>query len=104
MPAQFRAEKDSINNNRPLNRWDWIRYGPFLAQIVVTRRCNLSCAYCSEYDKTSAPIPFQDLTTRFNKLRELKTWAVCLTGGEPTLHPQLPKLVANLKSLVSDDD
>ncbi len=99
MPAQFRAEKDSVNNNRPLNRWDWIRYGPFLAQIVVTRRCNLSCAYCSEYDKTSAPIPFQDLTTRFNKLRELKTWAVCLTGGEPTLHPQLPKLVANLKSL-----
>ena len=99
MPAQFRAEKDSVVNNNPLNSRDWIRYGPFLAQIVVIRRCNLSCAYCSEYDKTSDPIPYQDLTARFEKLRELKTWAVCLTGGEPTLHPQLPKLVAKLKSL-----
>src|SRR5437870_4646389 len=23
---------------------EWLRFGPFLAQIVVTRRCNLSCA------------------------------------------------------------
>ena len=26
------------------------------------------------------------------KLRALRTWALCLTGGEPTLHPQLPEL------------
>ena len=36
---------------------DWLRYGPFLAQVIVTRRCNLSCGYCTEYDKTSNPFP-----------------------------------------------
>ena len=99
IPTHIRAKKDSAIKSNSLNIWDWLRFGPFLAQIVIIRRCNLSCAYCSEYDKTSDPIPFQELTARFKKLRELKTWAVCLTGGEPTLHPQLPNLVAELKSL-----
>ena len=30
---------------------------PILAQIVPIRRCNLDCAYCNEYDKTSMPVP-----------------------------------------------
>ena len=28
---------------------------PILAQIVPIRRCNLSCTYCNEYDKTRTP-------------------------------------------------
>jgi MoaA/NifB/PqqE/SkfB family radical SAM enzyme len=68
---------------------DWLRYGPFLAQLVVTRRCNLTCGYCFEYDKTSQAIPFDILQQRLEKLRQLRTWAVALMGGEPTLHPDL---------------
>ncbi|MDR3549178.1 MAG: radical SAM protein, partial [Candidatus Pacebacteria bacterium] len=30
---------------------------PVLAQIVPARFCNLSCAYCNEYDKVSDPVP-----------------------------------------------
>src|SRR5262245_25998966 len=30
---------------------------PILAQIIPVRRCNLSCVYCNEYDKTSEPGP-----------------------------------------------
>jgi hypothetical protein len=30
---------------------------PLEAQLIVTRRCNLSCGYCSEYDKVSSAIP-----------------------------------------------
>ena len=30
---------------------------PVLAQIVPARFCNLSCAYCNEYDKVSEPVP-----------------------------------------------
>ena len=33
-------------------------YRPLLAQIVVTRRCNLSCGYCYEHDHHSPPVPF----------------------------------------------
>lgn len=69
-----------------------MRYGPFLAQVVVTRRCNLSCTYCSEFDKVSEPVPTDVLIRRFEKLRALRCWAVCFTGGEPTLHPDLMEL------------
>ena len=30
---------------------------PLLAHIIPTRRCNLSCGYCNEYDDFSPPIP-----------------------------------------------
>ena len=99
MESQLSTESHEGNGRGELSLFDWIRFGPFLTQIVVIRRCNLSCAYCSEFDKTSEPVPFQDLSTRFRKLRELKSWAVCLTGGEPTMHPQLPELIAELRSL-----
>ena len=84
---------------RPLTRLEWLRYGPFLAQLVVTRRCNLHCAYCSEFDTVSDPVPFDVLTRRLEKLRSLRTWAVCLTGGEPTLHPDIVPLVATMRRL-----
>ena len=32
------------------------RSNPLLAQMVVTRRCNLSCGYCNEYDDFSPPV------------------------------------------------
>lgn len=78
---------------------DWLRHGPFLAQLVVTRRCNLACAYCIEYDHVSPPVPFEALRERLEELRRLRTWAVCLTGGEPTLHPRLAELVGEMRRL-----
>lgn len=84
---------------RSLSLWQWLRFGPWLAQVVVTRKCNLSCGYCSEYDKTSEPVSFELLATRLSRLRELRTWAVCLTGGEPTLHPRLPDLLREMRRL-----
>jgi len=78
---------------------EWLRFGPFLAQIVVTRRCNLSCGYCNEYDDDSAPVPFETLDRRLLKLHQLRTWVVCLTGGEPTLHPELVRIVSRMREL-----
>src|ERR1017187_4550541 len=78
---------------------DWLRYGPFLAQIVITRRCNLSCSYCTEYDRTSTPVPFDLLQQRLTKLRQLGTWALSLMGGEPTMHPDLLRIVRETRKL-----
>jgi len=66
---------------------------------VVTRRCNLTCGYCFEYDKTSQPIPFEILHQRLEKLRQLRTWAVSLMGGEPTLHPDLLHIFHEMRRL-----
>src|SRR5438067_1835785 len=98
------APDDAIERTRaaPKGRLtiaEWLRFGPFLAQLVVTRRCNLSCGYCNEYDDHSPPVPFAALDERLLKLRELRTWVVCLTGGEPTLHPELVRIVARMREL-----
>lgn len=67
---------------------------PLLAQMVITRRCNLSCGYCYEYDKVSPPVPLDVLKSRIDDLKRLKTVFVTLNGGEPLLHPQIAELVS----------
>jgi MoaA/NifB/PqqE/SkfB family radical SAM enzyme len=69
------------------------RYTPLLAQVVVTRRCNLACGYCNEYDDHSPPVPLKDLLARVDHLAKLKTASITFTGGEPLLHPELDQAV-----------
>lgn len=84
---------------RPLATGEWLHHGPFLAHLVVTRRCNLACAYCNEYDTASAPVPTALVMERLAALRRLRTWMICLTGGEPTMHPDVVRLVAHATQL-----
>ncbi len=70
---------------------------PLLAQIVVTRRCNLACGYCFEYDDKSPPVPFETLRQRIHELKRLRTVFVTLNGGEPLLHPQIVEVVAEIR-------
>lgn len=70
---------------------------PVLAQLVVTRRCNLHCAYCNEYDNTSEPISLEVLKQRIAALASLKTLIVACTGGEPLLHPDLAQLIKEIR-------
>ena len=48
-----------------------LMYSPFLVQLVVTRRCNLSCGYCNEFDEVSPPVPRDVLERRVDKIHEL---------------------------------
>jgi MoaA/NifB/PqqE/SkfB family radical SAM enzyme len=67
---------------------------PLLVQIVVTRRCNLACGYCHEYDSVSPPVDAALLERRIDHAGRLGTLVLTLTGGEPLLHPQLDALIA----------
>src|SRR5262245_32120883 len=70
---------------------------PILAQIIPVRRCNLSCAYCNEYDKTSEPVPVEEMSRRIDRLAALGTLAITFSGGEPLLHPELETLVERIR-------
>jgi MoaA/NifB/PqqE/SkfB family radical SAM enzyme len=69
-------------------------FSPFLVQLVVTRRCNLACGYCTEFDDFSAPVPTEVLQSRIDRIRALGAFSLEFTGGEPLLHPDLPHLIS----------
>lgn len=80
-----------------------LAYGPLLAQLVVTRRCNLACGYCNEYDQVSDPVPAPLLRQRIDKLAELGLLFCEFTGGETLLHPELVELVRYASSYRFDE-
>ncbi len=67
---------------------------PLDAQLIVTRRCNLSCGYCSEYDNFSEPVPVDELKRRIDALHRLGSVNITMLGGEPLMHPEIAELVA----------
>lgn len=70
---------------------------PLVTNLIITRRCNLSCGYCFEYDKVSPPIPVATLRERIDHLARLRAVFVTLTGGESLLHPEADALVAYVR-------
>ncbi len=71
---------------------------PVLAHVIPTRRCNIACSYCNEYDHVSSPVPIGVLKSRTDDLRRLGVSIITLSGGEPMLHPQLDDLIAHIRS------
>ena len=67
---------------------------PIDAQLIVTRRCNLSCGYCTEFDDHSAEVPFDELIQSIDALHRLDVINITMLGGEPLLHSRIADLVA----------
>jgi len=70
---------------------------PVLAQIIPTRYCNLSCAYCNEYDKVSEPVPLAEMCRRIDVLGRLGTAMIGISGGEPLTHPELDEIIRRIR-------
>lgn len=70
---------------------------PVLVHIVPMRRCNLACTYCNEYDKTSDPVPIEEMLKRIDKLAEFGTSVVTISGGEPMMHPEIYDIIARIR-------
>ncbi len=68
-----------------------------MAQIVPMRFCNLSCAYCNEYDKVSEPVPVDEMLRRIDHLARLGTSIITISGGEPLTHPELDQIIARIR-------
>ena len=91
------ALKRRLRTSRVLAKAFQSRSHPILAQIVPTRRCNLSCAYCNEFDKVSAPVPTDVMLRRIDRLAALGTTMIDLSGGEPLLHPDVDAIIRRIR-------
>ena len=70
---------------------------PMLVTLIATRRCNLSCGYCNEYDEVSKPVPLDAMFERVDSLARLGTAIVTISGGEPLLQPGLDQIVRRIR-------
>ncbi|HEU5335424.1 MAG TPA: radical SAM protein, partial [Terriglobales bacterium] len=97
------AKRRLLQLHRRSREWRMIYKGladtdhPILAHIIPIRRCNLACKYCNEYDDFSKPVPVETMFQRVDKLAALGTTIVCISGGEPLLHPQLDEIIARVR-------
>ncbi len=76
---------------------------PVLSELAVTYRCNLACRFC--YAGCGTAPRRDELSTRnlcrvIDRIRrDADVPSVSFTGGEPTLHPDLPALVRHASTL-----
>ena len=71
---------------------------PLLAHIIPMRRCNLACTYCNEFDDFSKPVPIDEMYRRIDKLGDLGTSVVTISGGEPLMHPELDDVIRRIRA------
>jgi pyruvate formate lyase activating enzyme len=72
-----------------------------LCSVLFLPDCNFRCPYCHNHPLVFHPEQYSTIPLEgiFNRTHFLKNWidGVCLTGGEPTLHADLPLLIREIK-------
>ena len=104
MPSsQLQLRRAWRRASRRTREWGMIFKGlastdhPVLAHIIPMRRCNLACGYCNEYDDVSKPVPIETMHQRLDRLADLGTNIITVSGGEPLLHPELDSIIARIR-------
>lgn len=86
-----------------LNKTTLLDYPGHVAAVLFTGGCNFRCPYCHNRDlvlnsNSLVPLAADEIFALLRKRRKVLT-GVCITGGEPTLHPDLPDLVRQIRQL-----
>jgi MoaA/NifB/PqqE/SkfB family radical SAM enzyme len=94
---KLRAPSFHVRQARVVAKAMKSRRHPIVAHIVPIRRCNLSCTYCNEFDDFSKPVPTELMLRRVDRLAELGTSVITISGGEPLLHPELDQIIRRIR-------
>ena len=87
-----------------LQRSSLIDYPQSVSCVVFTIGCNMACGYCHnpELSKPVQPIKTgftEEMFFDFLKDRKGKLESVVITGGEPTIHDDLPEFIKKIKDM-----
>ena len=67
--------------------------GPSHAQIGVTNVCPQNCSYCYNKGRAGTPLDTETILETVRRLQDMGVFWIGLTGGEPLLHVDLPRVV-----------
>jgi pyruvate formate lyase activating enzyme len=88
-----------------LQKTSLIDYPDKVCAIIFTHGCNFKCKFCYNPELVLLRNNNQQLIIKeeeifeFLKKRKKLIEGVCVTGGEPTLHKDLPKFLAQIKKM-----
>ncbi|MBI2445095.1 anaerobic ribonucleoside-triphosphate reductase activating protein [Candidatus Micrarchaeota archaeon] len=77
-----------------------VDYPSRVASIVFLSSCNMRCGYCYNADLACGRVPTVNEDTVLQQLENRQKYvdAVVITGGEPTIWPDLPAFMEKLKA------
>lgn len=85
------------------NKSTLLDYPKHLAATIFVGGCNMRCPFCHNaslvLQPDTQPVISQVEVLSYLKKRTNILEGVCITGGEPTLYPELPDLIKNIKNL-----
>lgn len=85
------------------NKTTLLDYPEHLAATVFTGGCNFRCPFCHNAELVLNPeaqsaISEEEVLSYLHKRRGILQ-GVCITGGEPTLQPDLPEFISQIKKM-----
>ena len=93
----------SIMKIHGFNKTTLLDYPEHLAATIFTGGCNLRCPFCHNgglvLDPDSQPMIPEEEVLKFLQKRRGILQGVCITGGEPTLQPDLEDFICKIKEL-----
>lgn len=73
------------------------------SKIILTRRCNLDCCYCTEHNKAGAMADRAQVLDACRRAAGEGIHRFQMTGGEPLLYDDVPGLVRDMKAVPGVD-
>ena len=78
-----------------------IDFSPYVSSVVFLAGCNFRCGYCHNPGLVLHYDTLPDINQKevFEYFEQKRMWidGVCITGGEPTVHRDLPEFIAQFK-------
>lgn len=71
---------------------------PLVVSVVVTNRCNYSCAYCDRWDGRGERMTTDQLSSMIDDMAALGTRRLIFTGGEPLVRKDIFQLIARARA------
>lgn len=101
-----RSSSWQLRATRGANEVDYKQISPFdndnpgegRTLLRINGHCQMACAFCF-VDRTAPDIPLPTLIAELDRLAERHTDHVVFSGGEPTIHTELPALIGHAASL-----